>query len=462
MHATEIFVEIVRDLGIEDRVKEESLEAAENRELIEQFYKKIENFSQTSDDKSLHNFLWLLGLELESGSEGEIKFNPEIGPESVKVMTVHSSKGLEFKNVFIINMVDQRFPTREKADAIEIPEPLVKDILPEGDFHLQEERRLFYVALTRAKSNLFLSWAKDYGGSREKKPSLFLVETGLVPGEKISKATGKVVFNKPLNSQLTQKFIPPTQFSYSQLNDFEICPLKYKYQHYLKLPVEGSCHLSFGQTVHKVFEEFLKLYKANLSLPQQDLFGGKLNKILPEFKFLEQLYQKNWYDDWYRDGMEKERYRAEGKKMLKIFYDQLAANPASPKYIEQFFKLKIGDYDFVGKIDRADVYEGGIQILDYKTGKQPKKSDKKDLDQLYIYQWAAEDFLREKVLGLRYWFLQDNVFVEEPIADGEKIKELEEKLLNKINKIVEVTKFDLFKKEHDKARDHKCAFEFLE
>ena len=71
-----------------------------------------------------------------------------------------------------------------------------KDILPEGDFHLQEERRLFYVAITRAKTNLYLTWAKDYGGTREKKPSLFLVECGLVPSEKINKATGKVVFTK--------------------------------------------------------------------------------------------------------------------------------------------------------------------------------------------------------------------------------------------------------------------------
>lgn len=461
-HAAEITVQIIRDLGIEDKVKEETLEAAENRELVEQFYKKIEEFGRQNDDKSLHNFLRLLDLELEAGNDGNIKFNPEAGPESVKVMTIHGSKGLEFKYVFVINMVDQRFPTREKADAIEIPTALVKDILPEGDFHLQEERRLFYVAITRAKTNLYLTWAKDYGGSREKKPSLFLVECGLVPSEKINKATGKVVFAKPVIDHGVQKFPAPTQFSYSQLNDFETCPLKYKYQHYLKLPVEGSCHLSFGQTVHKVFEEYLKLYKTNLELPQQDLFGGKPETVLPEFKYLEDLYQKHWVDDWYKDKKEKQEYRLRGQTMLKTFYDELQKEKFAPKYIEQFFKLKVGKYDFVGKIDRADVLGDGIKILDYKTGKQPKKSDKKDLDQLYIYQWAAQDFLREKVLGLKYWFLLENTFIEEPIADGEKILDLEQKLLSSIEHIVEVTKYDLFKQEHAKVRDHKCDFEFLE
>ncbi len=462
LHAAEITVQIIKDLGIEDKVKEETIEAAENRELVEQFYKKIEEFGRQNEDKSLHNFLRLLDLELQAGNDGAIKFNPDAGPESVKVMTIHGSKGLEFKYVFVINMVDQRFPTREKTDAIEIPGALVKDILPEGDFHLQEERRLFYVAVTRAKTNLYLTWAKDYGGSREKKPSVFLTECGLVPSEKVSKATGKVVFTKAPFEHGPQKFTPSTQFSYSQLNDFETCPLKYKYQHYLKLPVEGSCHLSFGQTIHKVFEEYLKLYKTNIELPQQDLFGGKSEKTLPEFKYLEELYQRNWQDDWYKDKKEKKQYRDLGKTMLQTFYDELAQKAIKPKYIEQFFKLKVGKYNFVGKIDRADYMGDGIAILDYKTGKQPKKSDKKDLDQLYIYQWAAQDFLNEKVLNLKYWFLQDKVFIEEPIADGEKIRNLEEKLLSSIEHIAEVTKYDLFKQEHAKVRDHKCNFEFLE
>ena len=118
-----------------------------------------------------------------------------MGPESVKVLTVHSAKGLEFKYVFIINLVEQRFPTRARERQLKF-RALVKDILPEGDFHLQEERRLFYVAITRAKLGLYLTWAKRLRRKSFKKPSQFLAETGLVPSDKISKATGKVVFTK--------------------------------------------------------------------------------------------------------------------------------------------------------------------------------------------------------------------------------------------------------------------------
>src|SRR3990167_6234156 len=96
----------------------------------------------------------------------------------VKVMTVHSAKGLEFKYVFLVNLVDQRFPTRERTEAIDLPDKLVKEIVPAGDIHLQEERRLFYVCLTRARDGLFLTSAEDYGGLRKKKISVFLADLG--------------------------------------------------------------------------------------------------------------------------------------------------------------------------------------------------------------------------------------------------------------------------------------------
>ena len=467
----EMLVEIVQDLGIEAKLKSETLENSENRELLDQFYKKIENFEKENSHKDLRSFLRNLNLELEAGSEGEIKFDPNIGPESVKVLTIHSAKGLEFKYVFIINLVDQRFPTRQKKESIEIPTALIKDILPEGDFHLQEERRLFYVALTRAKQALYVSWAKDYGGKTPKKPSQFLTETGLVPNEKTTKATGKVVFSKAKNNDnynnnhkdkkiVYQKLL--TRFSYSALNDFEICPLKFKYQHYLKLPLKGSQHQSFGITIHKVFEEFLKLYKNNLELSQTDLFGKKISDDpLPEMKLLENFYEKFWIDDWYPSKAEKEKYKKEGGKMLKIFYNNLQNSLPKPKYIEKFFKLKLGNYEFVGKIDRADASIGGLVIIDYKTGKTPAKN-KSDIDQLHIYQWAAEELLKEKVMELKYWYLRTSEFAKENLADKLAINDLKSRLLKTIEEIIEAIKYDSFKVLHAKKRDHNCEFEMLE
>jgi DNA helicase-2/ATP-dependent DNA helicase PcrA len=459
--AAEMLVMAVEDLGIKEMLAEETAQAVESRELLEQFYKKIEKFEAESAHKSLHDFLDRLDLELMSGNEGEIQFDPNKGPESVKVYTVHAAKGLEFKYVFVINLVDKRFPSQNRKDPIEIPKELVRDILPEGDFHLQEERRLFYVALTRAKTHLFLTWAKDYGGKQAKKPSQFLVETGLVPSEKVSKATGKVVF-EPKAEKLEQVYERlPERFSFTELKDFETCPLRYKYQHYLKLPLPGSQQMSFGCTIHDVLEEFTKAYRSNINLKQVDLFGSKpSDNPVPDFRLMEDLYQKKWVDDWYKNKAEKEKYRKEGLKMLKTFYERLAEIKPQIKFIEQFFRMPLGEWEFVGKIDRADEGKEGLEIMDYKTGKVPK--GKSDLDQLYIYQWAVEEHFKQKVSSLKYWYLKDDFLVTEALATPEEMKELQARLLKMAEKIIHTIKYDLFLEEHKNAKAHDCEFEHLE
>jgi len=463
--ANEVFVSIVNDLGLQKKLEAETLENAENRELLEQFYKKMENFVRENTDKSVHHFLHLLDLEMEAGDEGQIQFDPNLGPESLKVLTIHAAKGLEFEYVFVINLVDQKFPTRSRKDSIEIPEALVKDILPEGDFHLQEERRLFYVSVTRAKSHLYLTWAKDYGGKALKKPSQFLLETGLVPSDKVSQATGKVVFTKPAKLNIVYHDMPKS-YSFSAIKAFKNCPLEYKYKYYLKFPAKGNHYLSFGQTIHSTFELFLKDYLKRLSSKQQDLFGSKSDKAeIGTLEYLEQLYQQNWIDEWYLNKTDKEKYRKKGLAMLRTFYDDLKANPPTPKYIEQRFNLKLGDFFFNGKIDRADLLPSGkLKILDYKTSeKVPKKTDKDDLDQLYIYQWAAQEHLKEKVGELVYWYLNENKTVPEEIATDEKINKLKQDLLETIEKINYTIKYDLFKQEHNKLNNyHNCEYEGLE
>lgn len=461
--ANEVFVAVAEAVGLKERLEAETLENAENRELVEQFYKKIEAFVAEHQDKSLHHFLHVLNLEREAGDEGEIKFDPNLGPESLKVLTVHAAKGLEFEYVFLTNLVDQKFPTRARGDAIEIPEPLVKDILPEGDFHLQEERRLFYVALTRAKSGLYLSWARDYGGKTLKKPSLFLQELGLVSVQHESRATGQVVFSRPKTRAVVYQKLPET-FSFSALKDFRRCPLQYKYEHYLKVPRGGSAPFSFGQTLHKVFELFLKDYQRRLSSPQQDLFNT--TQTQPEIGTLEQLqelYRTHWIDEWYDSKTQKESYRKKGLELLKIFYDWLKHHPPRPKYLEKSFRLPIGSYHFTGKIDRVDEAEGGVVILDYKTTvNPPKKTDRDDLDQLKVYQWAAEEYLGERVTGMGYWYLEANdLRTEEPVPPSD-IATLKTELLKDIERIVETVRYDLFKEEHEKAKDHSCEFERLE
>lgn len=482
--AIEAFVQILTDLGISQYLEQDTHSNVQDRHYLDQFYKIIENYSQTNEDRTMRGYLAHLKLELQAGEEGSLKFDPDSGPESLTVSTVHNSKGLEFQYVFVINMVDQRFPTREKRDAIEIPKELIKDILPEGNAHLQEERRLFYVAITRAKTHLYLSWGRDYGGAKLKKPSSFLEEAKLVPSEKIKLATGKVVFDvpqKPITTRKIKTFIElPSSFSFSQINEFLTCPLEYQYRYIKKIPSAGNHHLSFGSTIHAVLQKYMEEY----------LHSGKERLKLPPKKRLLELYEQQWIDFWYQTQEQKQQYKARGEVILNSFYDTTKRDHPIPVFLEQPFTLKLQgeeEYLFKGKIDRADdspvmrqtshnlktkVTKTSnknnqpddtkhiLDIIDYKTGEKiPAKSSSSDVDQLLIYQWACQDYFHQSVHSLKYWYVYPNQFKEVPLATPDQIEQLKQKLVSTIEKIRETIRHNSFEELHKTVKQHNCKRE---
>ncbi|MEJ0021146.1 MAG: ATP-dependent DNA helicase [Candidatus Doudnabacteria bacterium] len=463
---TQLLYEVIVDLGIRDNLMNDTIENVENRGLLQQFYRKVQDFESESDQKNLKAFLLDLDLEIEAGDQGTLSASPEMGPEAVKVMTIHSAKGLEFGCVFIVNMVDQRFPSRDRKEQIELPDSLVKEILPEGDAHLMEERRLLYVGATRAKQYLFLTWADDYGGTAQKKPSSFLVELGLEKPFERSKPSGEVFFIKqpalPILKPEYQVQVPET-FDFSQISTFKKCPLEYKYKYIYKLPLPGAAALSFGQTMHNTLKKFLTHVVQLNTFSQQDLFGQKQTGIqIPKKETLVRFYSESWVDDWYPDKINKQAYRADGLKYLDKFYEKFCNDPKLPKYLEQSFRLKLGEYKFKGRIDRADANsDGSIDIIDYKTGEPRVKLEQVDRDQLLIYQWAAEEGFKEKINSLSYWYFKA---LDDPLkflGTKEDIEKLKVKLLESIEEIVETIKTDGFM-EKDMEKSHECKFRHLE
>ncbi len=457
--AGEAFVTIIKDMGIAQRIEPETVQNAENRELIEQFYRKIETFEAENVDKSMRAFLELLDFEQEAGEEGKLNFDPQSGPESINVLTIHASKGLEFKYVFVVNMVSRRFPSNERADLIELPKALLREQVPNEEAHLQEERRLLYVAMTRAKLGLYFSYAADMGGQRTVKPSQFLVELGLVSApEKTATIQREGAVISPAVYAPADHL--PNTFSYTQLSDFKNCPMRYKYRHWLKLPLAGSSYLSFGNSIHKSLELFLSAYKAQSESSQGDLFATKSE--LPTLEELLGLYERNWVDEWYETKEQKEKFRARGRQIITSFYENFKKHPVAPKYIEKSFRLPIGNYFFVGKIDRADPSAEGLHIIDYKTGETERDLDKDGKNQLLIYQWAAQEYMNEKVSGLCYWYLYPDKFSEMFLGSGEELLALKDSLLETIETIRQAITHDSFKALDKKAPKHNCEFDDLE
>src|SRR6185369_15835054 len=99
-------------------------------------------------DRTLYNTASWLTLMLKIGDSPRSD-EMLLEEDAINIATVHSSKGLEFRVVFLINLVSDRFPSRDRAEKIPLPEKLLKEHISEdSDFHMQEERRLFYVGMT--------------------------------------------------------------------------------------------------------------------------------------------------------------------------------------------------------------------------------------------------------------------------------------------------------------------------
>jgi len=392
----------------------DSTKNLEELAYLNQFFKKIQDFEKESSDKSVKSFLNLIELELESGEEGSLKSTTESDdPDTVKIMTVHASKGLEFECVFLPNMVDKRFPTTAKGEAISLPDKLIKEIVPECDIHLQEERRLFYVAMTRAKSNLYFSSAENYGGARAKKISRFIQELkpiGLTLSETVKTSIeSEDIKNKNYQEEIKPKL--PAKFSFTRLKAFETCPYQYRFSFILKVPTPGKPQFSFGRTMHNSLQKTLELVSKRINPSQLELIPSHDKKDV-DWEDMAKIYKESFIDDWFPDRDTKEKYRIKGEKSLKQFYEQNKDNWPKTMYLEYPFNLHIQNglenFTLYGVIDRIDKVDGGVRIVDYKTGSAKDKLTFDNKEQLLIYQMAVEEVLKEPVKELVFHYLDDN------------------------------------------------------
>jgi DNA helicase-2/ATP-dependent DNA helicase PcrA len=458
----EVFLAFLNDSGYLKYISE--LEEEKARELISylnQFKKRIEKFMSGSDDISVSAFLKEYNLEIDAGETGSISPDYESGPEAIKIMTIHAAKGLEFKYVFITNLVDKRFPTIARKEPIEIPDALVKEILPEGDIHLEEERRLMYVAMTRAEKGLYLSWAKDYGGARDKKPSRFLGECGFsIKNEShLAKATqdnklkiknsGQELSVKKTNDNFGVPggvaYAKPTYFSFSKLTAFLNCPYQYRFNYILQVPTRNKHYFSFGKTMHSTLQKIFQLVQARCELGQGNLFDKqektKKEKLCDiEFKYeeIKNLYEESWIDEWYQSAGQKKEYKKKGEDIIREFLKIHNNNWPKVMHMEKGFKNKINFndeyYTIGGAIDRIDEINGKIKIVDYKTGTPKEKLSFDDKFQLLIYQQAIQDVFRQEIHSLSFYYLENNSEIEF-LGTEKELSKSREKIINTISDI---------------------------
>lgn len=385
-----------------------TLEAEIQLKNIADFFNQIIlEFEKTTQNPSIWHLAEYLDDLLKIYSSPEIQ---EIDPdlEAVRILTFHAAKGLEFEMVFMPALTSDYLPTREKTEIIEIPNEFIHEILPEGDYHLQEERRLFYVGVTRAKKYLFLSYALDYGGKRLKKPSPFLYEA---LGKKTIAQTERVRLGKlqqielfssdvPKNKTLLATTQPPLTLSAYSLDDYLTCPLKYKFTRILRVPVMQSFPVAFGASIHNTINEYYK-----------HLNQGKKLSLANLLEIFSQKWQKEGY---LHKKHEREAFR-EGEKSLKNFIVSPFAK-IKPLGTEQPFSLPFEKDIIKGKFDLILPGKKGVKIIDFKTSSQltQKTAEQrvKDNFQLKLYAWAYYKMHRQMPESIGLVFVTANKWAE--------------------------------------------------
>ena len=309
----------------------------------------------------------------------------------VQLMTAHGSKGLEFEHVFVMKCNDGKqkntnWPGGENnSGRFSYPPSLNEKDENESQLKEEENRRLFYVAMTRAKKVLHLSYSEDFDKTHFiSEFENFIDSVEVTESFEDCQSVEKVVVPKFSNDVLSE-ILGELSLSVSTLNAFLKCPLSFYFNKGLKLPSETNEAMVFGSIIHEVLE---KIYKSVDGSQSSELTS---KTVLSQEEALE-LFKKIFKEKSYQlssDRIKKDNY-ARGKKIIKNLYKKSGYLKDGVIAVEQHIKgIKLGDLldttvdltavsdvEINGKIDKIECEEGIIRLIDYKTGKAGNAKDK--------------------------------------------------------------------------------------
>ena len=350
------------------------------------FFGLVQRFGEVAPQDRVAGFVPYLTMLIEAGGDPPIAEGEEAG-DAIQVLTLHKAKGLEFEAVFLAGLVEKRFPSVDRREPIPLPDELIKDHLPSGDFHLQEERRLFYVGVTRARRHLFLTRARDYGTKREWKRSRFLAEAlGLPKAEEEHpwRAAAEAVIYRAapppeVERELAVHPDTPLSLSHYKIDDYLTCPLKYKYVHILRVPVLRDQAVVYGAALHRAVQAYNNRRLQGEMMSVEELIAS---------------FEDHWVNEGFISREHEEARLLEGRDALAHFH-AFAKDAPSPSSVEKKFRFQIGHDTVTGFLDRVDEREGEVVIIDYKSSlvRDRKEADKeaRESQQLALYALAYRE-----------------------------------------------------------------------
>jgi DNA helicase II / ATP-dependent DNA helicase PcrA len=403
---------------------------------------KLENFIEHIDLLEEHNIL----------VKKDSKF---IIPKKARLMTAHKSKGLEFDFVYIVGVYDKHWGNKRMIEHFKIP---IKALENESDN--DDDRRLFYVALTRARLNVNISYSKQGDNGELQLPSQFIEEIDSKFIKEFDTSSfesnikeeefmipKKLVKISVKDKDYLNKLFKEQGLSVTALNNYLECPWNYFYSSLLRIPKASNKHMMFGTAVHRTLKDlFDKLQTGELI---------KKNKLLILFE--DYLGRQPFSESEYKEVLEK------GVKAIDGYYDNYKENwkNSGIKKILNEFKVSVlfEGIKLRGDLDKIEILDGNgsVNVVDYKTGKpksrnviegNTKTSDGNYKRQLVFYKLLLDlyDDGRFNMISGEIDFVQpdekDRYHKEKFIVIDEEIKKLKEIIKNTTKEILELSFWD--------------------
>ncbi len=342
---------------------------AESLASVRALLSMFEDLARREHDALLPRALALVDLYEERGMtlSGRV-FEDET---RVKVMTAHKAKGREFSQVFIPRATESAWSTRARPEHFHLP-----DILS-GSAELEDERRLFYVAITRAKEHATISYSQTRGEGRADAPTSLLED---LASELLIRVEGDPEKEDPLESEqplpilrteaseddlatLKAAFLAQG-ISPTALNNYLECPWHYFYVNLLRIPEAENKYMLYGTAIHAALKRY-----ADGRNEGEDIGIEGLESV-----FIRAIDRSPLTETDIRD------LRTKGKRALSGWWEQRRdtwpERTEAEQGVEAYLTLDTGEQLLLrGALDRLDPLGSGVRVIDYKTGKARSRND---------------------------------------------------------------------------------------
>ncbi len=406
----EVFEIIIRESGLLQAILRSSTSVSRLKKL-EAFFGEIKNFSSGAGEYFLSDFVKYLSLLENHGIQ--FKFSEGSGQgKAVRLMTAHRAKGLEFSHVYIVGAYDGHWGNKHSAKKFHLS--LLEGDIASSDGKIEDERRLFYVAITRAKESVTISYGKQGLDGRERLRSQFIDEIDSelrVAGnsQDIEKAYEKIAAFNFLEKSDVSKSVKDPEYvknlflehglNVSALNNYLECPWKYFFVSLIRLPEAPNKHQMYGTAVHETLRVFFNKYRDENDMSRKetlDLFEHNLARqpfSSADFKEVIQKGRKSLggYYDTYKDTWSRNLVCE-----LKLGGIILNVNVLSQNY-----ELVLN-----GRLDKIELLDSNrINVVDYKTSKaksgneimgKTKNADGNYYRQLIFYKMLLDSDVSKK------------------------------------------------------------------